>query len=205
MSNERFTHNKAPRTDSIFYSVACFSNPEFIQLCIDFVVSDSDFRLITPLLRCYIQENNRSTHSSLQNLLGVLITRYFANIQPEDVSDICFLMECVTIDNVSSDCWHHVFINAAQTGNTLFVECLLRKKGLNVNFQHWSGMTALMHAAQKGNVALIQLLLAHGATTSPRNFHNYTAYDLALLHRHRSAAELLENNPSLDYWNKKQK
>ncbi len=191
MNNERFSHNKAPRTDSIFYSLVCFSNPEFIQLCIDFIASDSDFRLITPLLRCYIQENNGSTYPSFQDLLGTLITRYFANIHPEDVSDICFLMECITIDKASSNCWHHVFITAAKTNNILLAECLLKKSILNVNFKDREGMTALMYAAINGNASLIQVLLANNANTSLRNNDNYTAHDLTMLFQHKDSAELL--------------
>jgi ankyrin repeat protein len=63
-----------------------------------------------------------------------------------------------------------------------------------VNVVDELSLTPLMHAAlvDYGDTEMAELLLASGASVSPRSKDNHTALDLARQHSHTAIARLLE-------------
>lgn len=75
---------------------------------------------------------------------------------------------------------------------------LLLDKGAEVNTQGTlEGFTALMTAAAEGNLEVVKILLAHGATVGLKDKDGDTAENFARQNRHTAVAEVLaQGNPS---------
>jgi ankyrin repeat protein len=69
---------------------------------------------------------------------------------------------------------------------------LLLKRGANPNATQEGGWTALHAAAQSGNRALAEALLANGADVNQRADNHQSSLDMALLKGHQDLVELLE-------------
>ena len=69
---------------------------------------------------------------------------------------------------------------ATTLGQSNVVESLLAKvRDKNVDERDWIGRTPLMFAAQTGQVAIVNILLAHGAHPNSRDDYGWTALALA--------------------------
>lgn len=77
------------------------------------------------------------------------------------------------------------------SGNANIAELLLTKTTLPVDFQGRTGNTALMFAAQWGQLASADYLLKSGADVSVVNAQGDTALSLALKNGHRDVVLLL--------------
>src|SRR5258706_11075356 len=92
------------------------------------------------------------------------------------------------------------FWDAARAGDTGRVAELL-DKGVDVNAKARYDMTALIFAADKGQLAAVKLLLSRGATVGATDtFYGFHAIDAALMNRHAEVAiYLLEHgSPGAD-------
>ena len=68
---------------------------------------------------------------------------------------------------------------------------LLIERGANVNIQNIQGWTALMDAAEAGNVRVVKALLAAGARTQARHHNGSTAMDFARAGNHQEVIRVL--------------
>lgn len=78
-------------------------------------------------------------------------------------------------------------------GNANVAELLLTKTTLPVDFQGRTGNTALMFAAQWGQMASVEYLLKNGADTGITNTQGETALSLAMKNGHRDVVVLLRS------------
>ncbi len=80
--------------------------------------------------------------------------------------------------------------NAILKDRAHMVESLLRT-GVNIGTRNAEGMTPLMAAASRGNIAIIRLLLTRGSELNATNLHGSNAYDIAVQNGFPEAAELI--------------
>ncbi len=80
--------------------------------------------------------------------------------------------------------------NAILKDRAHMVESLLRT-GVNISVHNPEGMTPLMAAAARGNIAIIRLLLSKGANASATNLHGASAYDFAIQAGFSQAAKII--------------
>jgi len=85
-------------------------------------------------------------------------------------------------------------LTSAVMSNRVEVARALITLGADVNRTDELSLTPLMHAAKVdfGDTAMVQLLLASGATTTPTSKDHQTALDLARQYGHEAIAQLLE-------------
>jgi ankyrin repeat protein len=102
-----------------------------------------------------------------------------------------------TLDPSSSGTYNtQVYASLATSifhGHHSVAEVLLTKTSLPINFQGQTGNTALMFAAQWGNLAVVQYLLDSGADVTLKNASGETALTLALKNGQRQVAVLLRS------------
>ncbi|GGL97506.1 ankyrin repeat domain-containing protein [Deinococcus aerophilus] len=82
-------------------------------------------------------------------------------------------------------------LHSAVAGNHLRLAARLLEAGAQVNAAQSGGFTPLMEAARNGNAALVETLLAHGATVEATNDDGRRAADLAEEEGHTAVAALL--------------
>ncbi|MDA8363881.1 MAG: ankyrin repeat domain-containing protein [Gammaproteobacteria bacterium] len=80
--------------------------------------------------------------------------------------------------------------NAILKDRAHMVESLLRT-GVDISTRNPEGMTPLMAAASRGNIAIIRLLLSKGADVTATNLHGANAHDLAVQAGCPQAAKLI--------------
>ncbi|MHB8347615.1 MAG: ankyrin repeat domain-containing protein [Acidiferrobacterales bacterium] len=80
--------------------------------------------------------------------------------------------------------------NAILKDRVHMVESLLRT-GVNISVHSPEGMTPLMAAAARGNIAIIRLLLSKGADVSATNLHGASAHDFAVQAGFPQAANII--------------
>lgn len=81
-------------------------------------------------------------------------------------------------------------LEAASLGDyPIVADCL--KKGANVNFQNWDGVTALMYATEAGNKPMVKLLLEKGAKVNLQPSNGITALSTASQYGYTDIAEML--------------
>ncbi|KAJ0180718.1 hypothetical protein K1T71_004122 [Dendrolimus kikuchii] len=98
-------------------------------------------------------------------------------------------MEAKTEENANSE--KSIFDIIAQGDLAEFKDFLAQRKG-DVNFFDENGMTALQHAAYKGNKDMVQLLLDRGAdVNSGKHEYNYTALHFGALSGNSEVCKLL--------------
>lgn len=74
-------------------------------------------------------------------------------------------------------------------------ECILKSTmGLDIDARDNNSQTALMLAAQKGNIKLIELYMQHGANINLQDNNGNTAFSLAKRNNHLSVVSLLLNS-----------
>ncbi|MBO4309183.1 MAG: ankyrin repeat domain-containing protein [Clostridia bacterium] len=77
--------------------------------------------------------------------------------------------------------------------NSLFIsEILVKDYQFDVNYQTSTGQTALMFAAEKGNIDIVNMLLSHEADKMLTDANGKTAYDYAVENGYTELAELLK-------------
>jgi ankyrin repeat protein len=74
------------------------------------------------------------------------------------------------------------------------VETLLKNKAVDINEENSEGLIALLVASVKGNGAIAQLLLKHGAAIDQKNMHGKTALIAATEFGHLPVVEILLKN-----------
>jgi ankyrin repeat protein len=82
------------------------------------------------------------------------------------------------------------FLKEVSSGNREHVE-LFAKAGMNINAKDKDGSTALMIAAEKGDLPIAQLLIEHGADVNANNADGYTALMYVAYKGNLAVAELL--------------
>ena len=89
------------------------------------------------------------------------------------------------------------FFEAVRKGDSASVTALL-DKGVDVNTKFRYGTTALFKAAERGNLEIVKILLAHGADVQVKDtFYKATAMTWALQNNHIDVVNvLLEKDPS---------
>ncbi|XP_058060569.1 3'-5' RNA helicase YTHDC2-like [Anopheles bellator] len=104
-----------------------------------------------------------------------------ANMDDESILLMNDILEVCWIEN-NPDAFHHFF-------------ALVQEENIPVDFQHTeTKMTALMIAAAKGYIEIVQNLLDIGANPCVQEKHNYTAYDWAcFIHGNSVCSQLLAN------------
>lgn len=81
---------------------------------------------------------------------------------------------------------------AAKRGNKDFVERLLLRWGIDVNFQNnKNNPTALHYASGNGHEAVVRLLIENGADVNARYEGNYTVLHTAAITGHETVVQLL--------------
>ena len=91
------------------------------------------------------------------------------------------------------------FHNAARAGDVTAIVAFL-DAGINVNAQDKSdeGRTALISAAARGDLEVVNVLVMHGADVNVRDNKGFTALFHAIEARYDEVANLLLNHPKLD-------
>jgi uncharacterized protein len=96
------------------------------------------------------------------------------------------------VDSRSTNSMKNTPLHAAAAGRQGELVDLLLNKGADVGAMQTGGWTALHAAAQNGDLAMVQSLIAHGAHILARAENQQTPHDLAMLKGHGEVAELLE-------------
>jgi ankyrin repeat protein len=81
---------------------------------------------------------------------------------------------------------------AAIRNYNIYKVCALLNKGATTNADDEDGQTALMFAARKGYMDIVQILLAKGADVKAKSHYGATALMWAEMNRHYEIAELLK-------------
>jgi len=102
------------------------------------------------------------------------------------------LKQGVQVDSRSTNTMKNTPLHAAAAGRQVELMKLLLEHGANPDATQEGGWTALHAAAQNGDRAMIEVLLAHQAGLNVRAGNNQGPLDLALLKGHHEVAALLE-------------
>lgn len=97
----------------------------------------------------------------------------------------------VELPRTSADYGATALFNAILKSRAHMIDSLF-KHGVDVNVQNSDGMTPLMAAASTGNLEIMQLLLAKGATIDIANNFGENARGIAIRYGHPEAADLLQ-------------
>jgi len=81
--------------------------------------------------------------------------------------------------------------NAIEKNRTWMVNTFIEKVGVDVNSTNVTGSTALMMAADMGNVSIMRILLDHHADYRLENINGETAKDIAIRSGHQEVVALL--------------
>jgi len=90
------------------------------------------------------------------------------------------------------------FIISAQIGDINGVRHLLNVPGMNINYEHYSGVTPLLGAISSGNIEIVRLLLGAGANANHENVHGQIGLSVAALRGHAEILRLLLTLPGTD-------
>jgi ankyrin repeat protein len=82
-------------------------------------------------------------------------------------------------------------MRAAWEDRPAVVRALLNAPGIGVNERDDQGATALHHAASKGSLEMVRMLVEHGAIPGTRDDAGRTAADRAALMEHAAVVEIL--------------
>jgi uncharacterized protein len=93
----------------------------------------------------------------------------------------------------SQNAMQNMPLHAAAAGRHAEIVRILLERGAWVNARQHGGWTALHSAAQNGDVALAELLIAGGADVSARADNQQRAWDLALTKGHQNMVDVLEH------------
>jgi ankyrin repeat protein len=85
--------------------------------------------------------------------------------------------------------------NAAAHGHLALVLDILSRRSVDVCDQDSDGRTSLHHVARKGHADIVQTLLHHGAEHEVVDNSDYTALEVAVLHRHDDVIKILAGIP----------
>lgn len=85
-------------------------------------------------------------------------------------------------------------MRSAFSGHAHTVSVLLEHSQTDIDAQDENNATALHHAATNGYIEIVELLLAHNASTTLTDRFGYVATDRALANKHISIASLLEKH-----------
>lgn len=102
------------------------------------------------------------------------------------------LKEGAQVDSRSTNTMQNTPLHAATAGRQVELMKLLLEQGANPDATQEGGWTALHAAAQNGDRAMIEVLLANSASINVRAANNQSPLDLALLKGHHEVAVLLE-------------
>lgn len=97
------------------------------------------------------------------------------------------------VNERSKNAMQNMPLHAAVAGRNHDVVRLLLERGAWVNARQHGGWTALHAAAQNGDTALAQLLIAAGADVKARADNQQRPWDLALTKGHQQMVEILEH------------
>jgi len=90
------------------------------------------------------------------------------------------------------------FIISAQIGDINGVRHLLNVPGININYEHYSGVTPLLGGISSGNIEIVRLLLGAGANANHENVRGHIALSVAALRGHAEILRLLLTFPGTD-------
>ncbi len=96
------------------------------------------------------------------------------------------------VDSRSTNAMKNTPLHAAVAGRQTELVDMLLDSGAAVGATQTGGWTALHAAAQNGDLAMVQSLIAHGAQVEARADNQQTPHDLAMLKGHGEVAALLE-------------
>ncbi|MGA7414834.1 MAG: ankyrin repeat domain-containing protein [Bryobacteraceae bacterium] len=102
------------------------------------------------------------------------------------------LAQGAQVDSRSTNSMQNTPLHAATAGRQVELMKLLLEHGADADATQEGGWTALHAAAQNGDRAMIEVLLASNASINVRAGNNQSPLDLALLKGHHEVAALLE-------------
>lgn len=102
------------------------------------------------------------------------------------------LQQGARVDARSTNTMQNTPLHAAAAGRQIELMKLLLEQGANPDATQEGGWTALHAAAQNGDRAMVELLLANNASINVRAGNNQCPLDLALLKGHHEVAALLD-------------
>ncbi len=102
------------------------------------------------------------------------------------------LKQGADVDSRSTNTMQNTPLHAATAGRQVELMKVLLEHGANPDATQEGGWTALHAAAQNGDRAMIEVLLANNASINVRAGNNQGPLDLALLKGHHEVAALLE-------------
>jgi len=102
------------------------------------------------------------------------------------------LKQGAQVDSRSKNTMQNTPLHAAAAGRQVELMKLLLEHGANPDATQEGGWTALHAAAQNGDRAMIEVLLANNASINLRAGNNQGPLDMALLKGHQEVAALLE-------------